>query len=173
MILVKKYLLRITLIILSIMFLVGCDQTTKKAAHIHLKDKDHQEIAGIINLQYVENDGGMLSLGSKLSAEIKFIIFVVIVSTFLLLLFLYVIKNKQEMLLKQSALILILSGGLGNLFDRIFNDGNVVDFIRIKLPIIESGIFNVADFYVTTGFILLLISSFVKTKRKKNLSEII
>lgn len=170
---VKNFALRIVIVLFVIAALVGCDQTTKKAANDHLKDKTNQEIAGLINLQYVENNGGMLSLGSKLSAEIKFIIFVVIVSTFLLLLFLYIIKNKQEMLLKQTALILILSGGLGNLFDRIFNDGNVVDFIRIKLPIIESGIFNIADFYVTAGFVLLLISSFVKTKRKKKLSEII
>jgi signal peptidase II len=68
------------------------------------------------------------------------------------------------MFLKQSALVLILSGGLGNLIDRVFNNGNVIDFIRIRLPLIESGIFNVADFYVTIGFVMILLSMILKPK---------
>ena len=64
----------------------------------------------------------------------------------------------MKCLLKQSTLVLILSGGLGNLIDRIFNNGNVIDFIRIRMPLIESGIFNIADFYVTIGFVMILLS---------------
>lgn len=61
-------------------------------------------------------------------------------------------------------MILILSGGLGNLIDRVFNEGNVIDFIRVRLPLIENGIFNIADFYVTVGFIILLLSLLTKQK---------
>lgn len=168
---IKKYFYRVSIIIVSILFLVGCDQTTKKVANIHLKDKSHKEIAGIINLQYIENDGGMLSLGSNLPSDLKFIVFIVFVSVVLLMLFFYVVKNQQDIFTKQFAFLLILSGGLGNLIDRLFNDGNVIDFIRIRLPLIESGIFNIADFYVTIGFVLLLISSFIKTKHEVNQTE--
>jgi signal peptidase II len=160
----KKYLLRLFIISVSILFLVGCDQTTKKIADTELKNQAKTEIAGIITLQYVENDGGMLSLGNKLPQEIKFTIFILVVSLFLIFLFFYIIKAKQESLLKLLAFIFILSGGLGNLIDRVTNSGKVVDFIRVKLPLIESGIFNIADFYVTIGFIMLLLCLFMKRK---------
>jgi len=163
-ILFRKYFFRFLIISISILFLVGCDQTTKKGAQSELKNKDKTEIAGIINLQYIENDGGMLSLGNKLPQEIKFIVFILLVSVFLIILFFYILKNQREMFLKQSALVLIFSGGLGNLIDRVFNNGNVIDFIRIRLPLIESGIFNIADFYVTLGFVMILLSMILKPK---------
>ena len=148
----------------TILFLVGCDQATKQAAHTELKNKANTEIAGIINFQYVENDGGMLSLGKDFPQEVKFAIFILIVSVFLLILFFYIVKQDHEEIIKQFALLLILSGGLGNLIDRILNDGKVIDFIRLRIPLIEYGIFNVADFYVTMGFILLLISILKRNK---------
>ncbi|MEO8232610.1 MAG: signal peptidase II [Ignavibacteriota bacterium] len=163
---IKKYSFRIFILLISIVCLVGCDQTTKKIAKSELREKATTEVAGIINLRYIENDGGMLSLGGSLPQEIKFVVFILIVPFFLVLLFFYIIKNQHELFLKQSALILIFCGGLGNLIDRIFNAGNVIDFINIKLPLIESGIFNVADFYVTLGFIILLISMMIRKTRK-------
>lgn len=168
---VKKYFYRVWIIITSVIFLVGCDQTTKIAAHKYLSDKPNKEIAGIINLQFVENDGGMLSIGSKLPQQIKFIIFILVVSVFLMILFFYIVNNRQDWLIKQFGLILILSGGFGNLIDRIFNNGNVIDFIRLRLPLIEKGIFNIADFYVTMGFLLLLIRLFVKQKSINQLTD--
>lgn len=160
----NKYFSRLILIFVSILFLVGCDQTTKKIVQSELKGKATTEIAGIINLHYVENDGGMLSLGGNLSNNTKFIIFILIVSIFLFMLFFYIIKNQQKIILKQIALILIFCGGAGNLIDRIYNSGNVIDFIRLKLPLIENGIFNIADFYITLGFILLLLTMFKRGK---------
>ena len=85
----RKYFFRFLIISISILFLVGCDQTTKKVPQSELKDKAKTEIAGIINLQYIENDGGMLSLGSKLPQEIKFAIFIIVVSVFLIILFFF------------------------------------------------------------------------------------
>lgn len=165
MLAIKKYGTRLLIVLIAVIFLVGCDQTTKKAAATHLKDKTHTEIAGIINLQYIENDGGMLSLGSRLPAEVKFVVFILVVAIFLLILFVYIIRNHKELIIKQLALILILSGGIGNLIDRVFNNGNVIDFIRIKIPLLESGIFNIADFYVTIGISGLMILKFFKVKK--------
>lgn len=162
---IKKYGMRLLIVLSAVIFLVGCDQTTKKAATTHLKDKAHKEIAGIINLQYIENDGGMLSLGSKLPADVKFVVFILIVTIFLFILFFHIIRNHKELILKQVSLILILSGGIGNLIDRVFNNGNVIDFIRIKIPLIESGIFNIADFYVTLGLTGLVILMFFNGKK--------
>ena len=161
----EKYFLRLLLISAAILFLVGCDQATKQSAQKELINKAKTEIAGFINLQYVENDGGMLSLAKDFPREIKFIVFILIVSIFLLILFFYIIKQDHEDIIKQSALVLILSGGIGNLIDRVMNDGKVIDFIRLRIPLIEYGIFNIADFYVTLGLLILLISVLLKKKQ--------
>ena len=160
----KKFAIRVILVVTIVFILVGCDRATKQVAYNQLKGNPKTEIAGIVHLQYVENDGGMLNLGSNLPDAVKFIIFILTVSVFLTILFFYIIKNQQDLFLKQSAFILILSGGLGNLIDRVYNDGIVIDFIRLRLPLLESGIFNIADFYVTMGFIMLLLSLLVKQK---------
>ena len=57
---------------------------------------------------------------------------------------------------------LIIGGGIGNIFDRIVY-GSVTDFFYLDFwGIFQTGIFNIADLSVTTGMILILISSFKK-----------
>ena len=54
------------------------------------------------------------------------------------------------------AVSLILSGGIGNMIDRLFRDGNVVDFIHLHfMP--EFPVFNIADCAVCIGAGLLLL----------------
>ena len=56
--------------------------------------------------------------------------------------------------------VVIIGGGVANIFDRIVY-GSVTDFLYINLGgIFKTGIFNIADLSVTTGMILILISSF-------------
>ena len=56
---------------------------------------------------------------------------------------------------------LIIGGGIGNIFDRIVY-GSVTDFLYLNFEFFKTGIFNIADLSVTTGMILILISSFKK-----------
>lgn len=161
---IKRFFLKLTLISFAILILVGCDQTTKKVARTELKNKPNVEIAGLVNLHYVENEDGMLGLGKDLSQAFKFVIFIIIVSIFLTLLLIHILIKQDKSLLQRFAFLLILCGGIGNLIDRLFNSGKVVDFIRLKLPIISNAVFNIADFYVTVGFIFLLLSVFAKKK---------
>ncbi|MCR5150924.1 MAG: signal peptidase II, partial [Clostridiales bacterium] len=70
--------------------------------------------------------------------------------------------------LKNIGLLLIISGGIGNLIDRIFF-GYVVDFIEPLF--VNFAVFNFADIFITSGaFIILLyeIIDFVKEKSKKD-----
>lgn len=55
---------------------------------------------------------------------------------------------------KQLALLLIISGGIGNFIDRL-RLAYVIDMIH--LDFVDFAIFNVADSYLTVGVILLLI----------------
>ena len=54
------------------------------------------------------------------------------------------------------ALALILSGGVGNLIDRVLRGGLVVDFMNVGIGTLRSGIFNVADLGIVGGLVLLL-----------------
>ena len=67
----------------------------------------------------------------------------------------------------QMALGMLLGGALGNTYDRVFNDGKVVDFIDINLsfwPANPWPAFNVADSLLCVGVGILLISMLFKQK---------
>ena len=60
----------------------------------------------------------------------------------------------------RAALMLIASGAVGNLLDRILHQ-YVIDFIYVK--VIDFPVFNVADIYVTIGaFLFAVIVLFTK-----------
>ena len=50
----------------------------------------------------------------------------------------------------------MLSGGIGNLWDRVIPDGRVIDFMDVGIGSLRTGIFNVADLCITTGVVLLV-----------------
>ena len=60
---------------------------------------------------------------------------------------------------------LVLSGGLGNLVDRIINDGRVIDFMNIGIGSLRTGIFNVADVYITVGVVVLVFQALQRPRR--------
>jgi signal peptidase II len=63
---------------------------------------------------------------------------------------------------------ILIAGDLGNLYDRIFNDGKVVDFIEVNLhfwPANPWPIFNIADMLLCIGVGILLLSMFFAPKQ--------
>ena len=59
------------------------------------------------------------------------------------------------------AAMLVLSGGVGNMIDRIFRGGNVIDFLHFEFwPTFP--VFNIADCAICVGAGLIILSS-VKT----------
>jgi len=71
----------------------------------------------------------------------------------------------------QIALGMLFAGALGNTYDRIFNSGRVVDFIRVDLGVWPADpwpTFNVADSLLCVGVGMLMVSLlFGGTKVKK------
>lgn len=53
----------------------------------------------------------------------------------------------------------IIGGGIGNLIDRIFNSGAVIDFMNIGINDLRTGIFNIADVAITAGIVMLIFAS--------------
>ena len=146
-----KYKKCVLLIFFSLA-LISIDQTIKTVVCKYLYNKDLSVIKGFLNLTYVENTGGAFGIGAK--STIIFIIFTIVLVAVLIGV---LIKKRNEISnLKSISIILIISGGIGNLIDRIFR-GYVIDYIDIN-ELFTYPMFNFADICVVIGCIILAIS---------------
>ena len=144
-----KYLIRVSI---SVILLILLDQLTKIWAVVRLKDQPAISlIRGVFELQYLENCGS--AFGMMQGARVFFIISTIVL--FLLVCVIYVRIPKEKMYLPLRVIaVLFLAGAAGNFIDRV-RQGFVVDFFYFSL--INFPIFNVADIYVTTATIALIV----------------
>lgn len=145
-----------------IIFLIIIDQIAKIAIIKNIYNSSLTVINGILNFTYAENTGGAFSIGNN--STIMFIIVSIIV---IILLAKFIISKREEMPLNiQIALCLILSGGIGNLIDRIIR-GFVIDFIDFN-QLIKYPIFNIADIYIVVGCVIIGINLIINTINERN-----
>jgi signal peptidase II len=83
----------------------------------------------------------------------------------------YVLLKETLNDFESLSLLLILSGGIGNLIDRTFR-GHVIDFIHIYYENYSFYVFNFADTYITIGVIIYLIGMIIQYKNKKNENKV-
>ena len=118
-------------------------------------------ISDFLKFTYVTNDG--IAFGLNPFGGYDFILLVVSVFAILFVIKI-LIDSKNHSQLTQFSLSLILGGALGNLVDRFFTTFNimgyrgVIDFIDIGIKNYRFYIFNFADFFISLGIILYLIS---------------
>lgn len=108
-------------------------------------------IQDVLHLTYSENRGAAFSI---LYGKTELLM---IVNTILLLVLLYLLLSKKlTHPLAVFSTTLIISGGIGNMIDRLIREGSfVVDYIDFRL--INFAIFNFADICVVGGTALLLL----------------
>lgn len=152
--------IKIILFCLISFTLISCDQVTKDLAKTHLMNQQPASyFYDTFRLEYAENTGAALSLGANLPQPYNFVLLSVIPLLVLLALFVYAIINIKEFnLVRILAFALVFAGGIGNIADRILHDRHVTDFMNMGIQNIRTGIFNVADVYITAGVIGLFIS---------------
>jgi signal peptidase II len=151
---------KIILILIFIFCFVGCDQSSKQFAKYHLENSSAVAYAGgFIKFVYVENAGAIFGIGSELPESLRLTILFAGIATIIYLFISSVIIKKQKIRLKEVSLIILLSGGIGNLIDRIFNGGKVIDFIILGTANIHTAVFNFADLFIITGALLFVFSS--------------
>ena len=151
----KQYI-KILILVALVIGCTSCDLTTKWLASKHLQYAEPIAIVNnVIELRYTENEAIAFSmLHSVQSGTRKWIIYSLssVALTFLLILIWQVRKDSVWWLV---ALMLILSGALGNLSERIMR-GYVIDFIHLHYyDRFSWPIFNVADILITLGGIFL------------------
>jgi signal peptidase II len=159
---------RLTLVSLVLAGTVGCDQATKQLAISHLRDEPaHSLLGGVLRLVFAENSGAFLSLGGQLPRAARFGLLTVGVGLILLVGLLYLLKSRQLGRLHVVALALAIGGGASNWFDRLVNDGRVVDFMVLGIGPVRTGVFNVADIAIMVGIGLL----FLRPRSANSLEE--
>ncbi len=134
--------------ILIIIAGIVLDRITKIYAVKHFISNPHS--GSLINLTYLENRGAAFGI-----LQDKRILFVILTIAIVLYLLYYFITNlKSNPLVLNIAFSLIISGALGNFYDRLFQ-GYVVDFLEFAF--VDFPVFNIADIFVTVGCGLLII----------------
>ncbi len=108
-------------------------------------------IPNILQVRGVYNTGAAFSIFSDHK------IFLVLIS---LLAFLFITYLMKDFSLKRRplysiALVLIYSGTIGNMIDRIFYAEGVFDFIEVLF--VSFAIFNIADSFLTIGVIIMAV----------------
>lgn len=159
----------IVLAIIIIAVLVICDQLIKHWCVNNLVLHESVEFIKIGNtkifdLTLHENTGAIFG---SLAGKRIFLIAIVIVITGICSYAL--VKYRKNSKILYTSMILIISGGIGNLIDRIFNGGKVIDMFDFQL--FDFAIFNFADICVTIGALLFFIYTLFidsKTGDKKN-----
>jgi signal peptidase II len=139
---------------------IGLDQATKRLAKQHLMyNPPRSYFHNTFILEYAENTGAALSFGDNLPQATSFWLLAILPLVVMVALFIYIIKEINNFtLFKIFGLTLIVAGGLGNIIDRIIYDRHVTDFMNLGIgDHLRTGIFNVADVYITSGVIALFI----------------
>ncbi len=110
------------------------------------------------HITHVRNAGGAFSLfaGAPRTVRLPFFLLVSIVAVTALLLFVRRVDPQRRLLL--FALGAILGGALGNFVDRM-TSGEVTDFLDFHWHGWYWPAFNVADSFISTGMVILLLYS--------------
>ena len=117
-------------------------------------------INSFLNFYLVWNKGigfGLLSSDHDFFYNVVTILIVIINFVIIYMLF-------KEKGIKYYFLLIILGGSLGNLFDRFYYRA-VPDFVDLNYNGYHWFIFNVADIFITTGIILLILAELMSYKK--------
>lgn len=151
----------VSVIVVAVLTVI--DQLTKYVAVNTVKINGPKEfLFGLFQFRYVENTGAAFSSFSD-NTTLLTVLTVIILCICLILL----LSRKFKNMFINICLMLVISGGLGNVIDRILY-GFVVDFIEPLF--IDFAVFNFADCCITVGAFMLIgyeIYELITEKKKK------
>ena len=152
---------RLTVIGAIIVTGVVADQITKWLALTHLTDAGTVQVVGTVAiLRYAENSGAFLGLGSNWPPFLRVLMLGAVSTLMVGVALVYLVRSRGLSRMEVVSLAMLVSGGIGNLIDRLFRGGVVVDFMNVGIGRLRTGIFNIADMLVLFGAILFVIGSY-------------
>lgn len=150
-------LYRLALILLVVGCCVGLDQAAKVVARRTLAASAPVSLlGGLVVFEYAENTGAFMSLGARLPAQARMVLWIGVVGVMMLVGLVYIARTDELDLPQTLVLACVIGGGIGNLIDRILNNGAVIDYVSVGIGRLRTGILNIADLFVTFGVIVLI-----------------
>lgn len=123
-------------------------------------------VKGLLNFCYIHNTGGAWGVLSGYTGLLVLITVIVMIACIAWL----VLKGYRNKMIFWAT-CLIISGGLGNMIDRIFRNGKVIDFLQFGFWE-DFPVFNIADCAIVVGCGLLILYFAIDTvkdfKKRKN-----
>ena len=145
--------LRSSLIKFFIFFvLVAFDLLSKKIVFDSIVLHTFISLTFFLDLTHIHIFGVSFGLFSGLISPWILIILGLLVVSFIF----YLMKSASDTL-EEWSLLIIISGAISNIIDRIFN-GYVIDFIYFHYKDFFWPAFNFADIYITIGIIMIVIN---------------
>ena len=144
--------------------MIVIDQYTKFMVTLHIPlSYSINIVEGFFNLTHVRNSGVAFGIFAEQNSELKpyLLIFVSIIAIIAILVIFH--QTERERRLAQGGLVLVFSGAIGNLIDRVLHK-EVIDFIDIFFNNRHWPAFNVADACITIGVMLLAADLLVSGK---------
>lgn len=149
-------------VVISCVF-IFIDQYIKNLISHNLKiEESFVLIPNMVKITHLQNYGAAFSVFLK---KTKVLIFstILVISIFIY----YLIKEKNLNSRNILPSIMIISGGIGNLLDRIKN-GYVTDYIKLTFwPLENFAVFNFADCLIVMGSVLFSLNFIKKEFIKK------
>ena len=154
---VRKFFLNFIFVLI-----LFCIDRFSKIYIIELSEKTNVAeiyLTSFLNSYLVWNTGIAFGLFS-LSSELIYNLFTALIVVINLIIIYLSIVTKD---FRRYFFLLILGGSFGNLFDRLFY-GSVPDFIDFHIGNFHWFIFNIADIFITTGVICLILAELLYKK---------
>lgn len=156
----KPALWRISLVAALLLGCVGCDQVSKELARSHIAlGESHALLNDTLRITHVENSGAFLSVGAELPKAVRVAIFQGAITLVVLGLIWAAAFRKGTRPWQVVGFSFLAASGIGNLIDRLLNDGRVTDFLNVGIGSLRTGIFNIADVIGVVGVLVLLVAS--------------
>ena len=135
------------------------DQLTKMLATLYLKPVGSVPIIkDVLHLTYVRNPGAAFGMLAN-----QRWVFMLLSTVAIIGMAIYLFSGMSQNKLYSISLAIVISGGVGNMFDRV-GLGYVVDFIDFCL--IDFAVFNGADSFVCVGAGLLILALILDIKKE-------
>ena len=154
---VRKFFLNFIFVLI-----LFCIDRFSKIYIIELSEKTNVTeiyLTSFLNSYLVWNTGIAFGLFS-LSSELTYNLFTALIAAINLIIIYLAVVTKD---FRRYFFLLILGGSFGNLFDRLFY-GSVPDFIDFHIGNFHWFIFNIADIFITTGVICLILAELLYKK---------
>ena len=138
--------------------LVTLDLLSKKFIFDSIDLNTFIPLTFFLDITHIHNFGISFGLFSGLISP-----WILIILGLLVVIFIFYLMISSSDALEERALLIIISGAISNIIDRIFN-GYVIDFIYFHYKDFFWPAFNFADIYITIGIMMIVINILRKIK---------